>query len=643
MKKRMWLILTLFISCQCDLNAADGEYAVSKISPLLLLNANAVLRLEEVQFEIISPAKAVYTNHYVITVLNENGDFWAEFYDTYDKHLKIRSIDGVLYDAAGKSLKKMKDKDAEDLSGSSGVNLIDDNRFKRHNFYYKSYPYTIEYTVVKEYNSTLFFPSWTPVPRDRISVEQSTAIIISPADYEFRYKAFNYKDAPVITQQKSAKAYTWSVKNMMAIQREPFSPMWHELVPMVIFGPTEFQVDAYKGNMASWQDFGKFIQALKAGKDVLPDHIKQKVKEITAGLTDSRQKISSLYEYLQKNTRYISIQLGIGGWQPFDAKYVAAKSYGDCKALTNYMHSLLKEVGINSYYALVRAGVNAKYITTEFPSQQFNHVILCVPMEKDSIWLECTSQTMQAGYLGDFTSDRNVLLVDENGGRMVRTPKYGFNENLGIRKVTAKVNAEGDIEAMVNTTYIAEQQDDLHGVVNGLSKDKLMEYLKEEIELATYDVRNFTYKEQKGALPSIHETLDLVASHYATVSGKRLFIMPNIITRWSRKITADENRKYDIVINNEFKDVDSTVITIPAGYSQEAIPQQVKLENKFGKYSSSIKVEGDKIIYFRHHEQYSGRFPAKDYAELSKFYEAIYKADRSRVVLVKNETATKGF
>lgn len=643
MGKRLLLAVVLFFSLQPNLMAADGEYAVSKISPLLLVNANAVLRLEEVKFEINSPANAVYTNHYVITILNENGDYWAELFDNYDKHHKIRSVEGFLYDAAGKLLKKMKDKDMEDLSGSSGSNLMDDNRIKRHNFYYRAYPYTIEYTIITEYSSTLFFPPWVPVSREQISVEQSSVSIVSPADYEFRYKAFNYKEPPVVTQQKSDKVFTWSVKNLLAIRREPFSPLWHELTTMVIFGPSAFQVDEYKGNMASWQDFGKFVQALKTGRDVLPDNIKQKVKEITSAYTDNRQKITALYEYLQKNTRYISIQLGIGGWQPFDAKYVATKSYGDCKALTNYMFSLLKEAGINSYYTLVRAGANAKYITTEFPSQQFNHVILCVPLQTDTMWLECTSQTMPAGYLGDFTGDRNALLIDENGGKLVRTPKYGFNENLELRHIAATINEDGDIEAIVKTKYMAEQQDDLHGIINGLSKDKLMEYLKEEIELATYDVKSFNYQEAKGMIPEIHETLDLVASHYATVSGKRLFVIPNIMTRWNRKLPADEKRKYDIVLNYEFKDIDTTVIKLPAGYTQEATPQEVKIESKFGKYNASVKIEGDKITYYRHHEHYSGRFPAKDYAELAKFYETIYKADRNRVVLVKNETTPKGF
>src|SRR5574342_1196313 len=105
--------------------------------------------------------------------------------------------------------------------------------------------------------------------------------------------------------------------------------------------------------MNSWQDFGKFIYALKQGRDELPPEIKQKVHELTDGIADTKEKINVLYGYMQKNTRYVSIQLGIGGWQPFDAKYVAKKGYGDCKALSNYMYSILKEAGIKSYYAVI--------------------------------------------------------------------------------------------------------------------------------------------------------------------------------------------------------------------------------------------------------------------------------------------------
>src|SRR5690606_9604907 len=107
------------------------------------------------------------------------------------------SVDGFLYDEDGKLLRKIKKKDLEDLSGVSGGTLMDDNRYKRHNFYHKSYPYTIEYDIEIKNKSTLFFPSWSPQGGESLSVEKSSISIISSTDYTVRYKAFNYAGLPL--------------------------------------------------------------------------------------------------------------------------------------------------------------------------------------------------------------------------------------------------------------------------------------------------------------------------------------------------------------------------------------------------------------------------------------------------------------
>lgn len=624
--------------------ATGGEYAVANISEALKKNANVVKRSEEERFTLRSPGEAVYYHKYALTILNENGDKHAAFHQYYDKFVEIKNIEGTLFDAAGNKIKELKNKDIQDLSGVGEVNLIDDNRVKFHHFYYKAYPYTIEYTLELKYNGTMFYPSWMPLEDEYFSVQQSKFIFECPLNYEFRYKNFHYNGTPVI-ESTDKKRMIWEAKDMSAIVDEPFSPSFKELTTYVMFGPTEFEMQAYKGNMNSWQDFGKFIYSLKQGRDELPPNVKQKVHELTDNINDPGEKVRSLYEYMQKNTRYVSVQLGIGGWQPFDAKYVATKGYGDCKALTNYMYSILKEAGIRSYYTVINAGSNRKSFEAGFPSSQFNHVILCALInEKDSLWLECTSQTLPAGYLGDFTDDRYALLIAEDGGKLIRTPRYGLKENLQQRTINANLNADGLLTAEIKTSYSCIQQDNLHHLINNLSKDKVKEYLDEELEFATYTVNNFSYKEEKGVLPQIDETLSVSVDHYATVSGKRLFIVPNIMTRSHRKLRSDEERKYDIELDFEYTDNDKVEIEIPGGYKPESIPQDMVIESKFGKYSSIVKLDHNKIIYIRKMEQYSGQFSKTDYTEMVKFYESIYKADRNKLVLVKTgEEEKKAF
>jgi hypothetical protein len=248
---------------------------------------------------------------------------------------------------------------------------------------------------------------------------------------------------------------------------------------------------------------------------------------------------------------------------------------------------------------------------------------------------------LPSGYLSDFTDDRYALLIDETGGNLVHTPKYGLQENLQQRTINAKLDGEGLLTADIKTNYSGIPQDHLHMLINNLSKDKVKEYLDEELEFATYTVNSFSYKENKKLIPEIEETLSVTAEHYATVSGKRLFIEPNIMTKSSRKLKSGDERRYDIELDMEYADTDKIEIEIPAGYKPESIPQDAVIESKFGKYRSTVKFDQNKIIYTRNMQQFSGRFPKTDYIEMVKFCDAIYKADRNKLVFIRTAEEVK--
>jgi hypothetical protein len=340
---------------------------------------------------------------------------------------------------------------------------------------------------------------------------------------------------------------------------------------------------------------------------------------------------------MQENSRYISIQLGIGGWQPFDAAYVYSKKYGDCKALTNYMYALLKEAGIPSIYTLVMAGSGITRFMKDFPSSQFNHVILCVPNGNDSIWLECTSQTMPAGYLGDFTNNRPVLLVKESGSKLISTPNYTVDQNTQYRKMDAVVNEDGSLHCKAITTYSAMQQDDIHGMIHALDKDKQKEHLQQKFSLGTYEIKSFSYEERMKDIPEIEENLELYAMHYAQVTGKRLMVTPNILSRSTWRLNKDSLRKFEIVFTYPYTDVDSVAITVGAHYKVETMPKPVKIETAFGSYESNVDVRNGVVYYYRKMVTYDGRYAPSKWAELVKMMDDIAKADKARVVLVKSE------
>ncbi|HEY1870446.1 MAG TPA: transglutaminase domain-containing protein, partial [Chitinophagaceae bacterium] len=428
------------------------------------------------------------------------------------------------------------------------------------------------------------------------------------------------------------------VKNLTTKKREVFQPSWREIMPSVLLAPSSFGVGNYEGNMDTWQNYGKFINDLRSGRDVLPDDIKQKVHTLTDNVKDPHEKINILYNYLQQNSRYVSVQLGVGGWQPFDAKYVATNKYGDCKALSNYMIALLKEAGVKANYVEIRAGEGKEPIQTDFPMTQFNHVTVCVPLDKDSVWLECTSQTQATGYAGTFTGDRYALLTDENGGHIVATPHYTSKDNQVIRNVQASLDASGNLSAKVSTHFTGCETDDLSLDLEALTKQQFDEKLKSEFDIPTYDVSEYAHKETKNRIPSIDESFELTANNYSSVTGKRVFLKPNLLTYSSGKLDTSEPRKYDIVLTHAFKHVDSITIALASDYTIESLPKDVLLNTPYGIYSIQFRVDNNIVYCVRSLKQNVSRFPAADYQQFAAFMNSIYKSDRSKIVFIKKES-----
>ncbi len=614
------------------------NYNILMIPDSLMKNANVVDRYSEMHLTIINEKKAILYEKQVYTILNEAGDKYADYTTYYDKFNSINDLDGSLYDASGKKLKEVKRKDISDHASYDGYSLMIDARYKEHNFYCRDYPYTVEYEEEDEQNQMFSLPTWDPQISALMSVQASKLIVEAPSNYKFRYKQFNLKTEPQITQKGDKVIYTWEVDNLTTKKYEVYQPGWRDIMPSVMLAPTTFGLDDYTGDMNTWKGFGDFINTLRKNRDVLPDNVKQKVHALTDNVKDPREKVDILYKYLQENSRYVSVQLGVGGWQPFDANYVATNKYGDCKALSNYMVALLSEAGIKADYVLIKAGEGEEPIQTDFPINQFNHATVCVPLDKDSIWLECTSQTKSTGYAGTFTGNRYALLVDENGGHIVRTPQYNANDNLIIRNIEGTVDSAGNLTAKVFTHYAACESDDVQLRLDYADKKRIEDVLKEEFDLPTYDVTSYNYKQNKGMIPSVDEDLQINATNYASAMGKRFFLMPNVITHLGVKIDTSEKRVYDIVLDDPFTHIDSVSIKLSGKYTVESLPKDVNLNTPYGSYSISFKYQDNTVSCVRKFQQNASRFPSSAYADFGAFVNTIYKSDRSKMVFIKKES-----
>jgi hypothetical protein len=553
----------------------------------------------------------------------------------YNKLQKIIDFEGVLYDAKGEKVKRLKNNDINDGSANSDGTLFSDNRYKYAEFKYAIFPFTVEFNYETTNRNMLFYPTWLPQKdEENVSVESSFFKVKMPAGMELRYKLLNGMTKPNIEEIEGNKTYTWAIKGMKIYENEPYAPQWVKVGIGVLTAPADFETEGYKGSAKTWKELGDFDNLLAKNRDILPENIKAEVQNLVAGTTDPVLKTKKIYEYLQSKTRYISIQLGIGGWQPFEAKQVAEKGYGDCKALSNYTQALLKSVGIPSFYASIRGGEGQREIQADFPSQQFNHAMLCVPVKNDTLWLECTSQDNPFGYLGTFTSDRYALLATPEGGKLVRTPTYKATDNQQIRRIEVNLADDGNATAEATTTYTGILQEDYASMKTQLSADDQKKALYKTIEIPSFELNSFSIQEEKKLNPKATVKLSLSVRKCASKSGTRMFLSPNLMSVASTiPPTSDKPRVHELALRNTYTESDSVSYMLPKNIQIEAKPEMVKFESKFGTYFADFQVKDGKLLYLRKFVRNKGKFPATAYVEMIDFYKKIAKADKMQVVL----------
>ena len=493
----------------------------------------------------------------------------------------------------------------------------------------------MEYEYEKEFDFLYFIPSWYVQSRQYTSVQKSVYTVIAPIDLRPRFKQRNFEGDHFSEKKEDGKTiFEWNFENVRAMELEPYGPDFTELVPSIFLAPSKFEYEGYTGDMSSWNGFANWQQKLNEGRGELPLETINELKNLVVNLDDDRDKIRVVYEYLQSNTRYVSIQLGIGGLQPFEATVVDDLGYGDCKALSNYTLSLLDAVGVKSFYTKVDAGSDPRPLDPDFTIPSFNHIILCVPNKGDTIWLETTSQTNPFGYMGTFTGDRDVLLVTDAGGKIVHTPVYDESVSTQIRKADVDLFSNGDAEASVKTSYngLKYESENLNFIVEKGEMDK-KNWVANNTQIPNFDLVSYDFKVFKKPIPEVIVESYYEVSKHGKLTGKRLFFSVNLMNRIERLPKVVDDRETDFIQDKVFTEIDTVTYSFDPSYKFEYVPEDVKLDSKFGEYESTTLQQEGKLTFIRRYVLKKGRYPAEDYEVYRDFLSKVIKADAGKVVL----------
>lgn len=626
-------VLLLFITF--NIFSQDNLLSSLTIPEELKENANATIRSHDILIELNSYANMTITTKRIITIFNKNGLDHLDSYLYYDPEIRVKNVKGVVYNAFGKEIKKFKKKDFQDYS-ASGSNLYSDNRVLALDYTPIGYPFTFVFETETETNSTAFLPRWYAIENYFISTENASYKIINYENVPLDIEEFNI-DIDGIENLSEGNNIHYKAKNLKAIKWESLSPSFKKTAPIVMVAPKKFRLVDVDGHAENWSDFGKWnYDNLLKNRSEIPASTIEEINNLVMGIENPIEKAKLIYQYVQDKTRYISVQLGVGGWQPMLASKVDEVSYGDCKALTNYTMALLNSQGVTAYYTVLYGDNDLRDIETEFVGMQGNHVILNIPNGEESIWLECTSQKVPFGHIANFTDDRDVLVITPEGGRIEHTKIYSSQESYLKSSAIITIDELGGFVASFEAKSGGVQYSDrLDRIIDRDKKDKDIYYKKYWNYINDLSITNIELLNDKNNI-EITEKIAVSTPNYGVVAGSKLLIPPNFFNRRTSVPPRYSERKLPFVIQRGFYDEDNYEINLPNGYAIETLPEDKILETKFGVYKMSLeKISESKILYKRTFEMPKGDYKKEDYNTYRSFIRKITKADKTSIVLIK--------
>jgi len=613
----------------------QSDYAVAGIPDALKARADAVVRHETIVVDMQAPTKVRYHVKQAITVFNRGGERKARLVIYYDRSTAIKRIAGRVFDAEGFQIGRFTHRDFTDESAVSSFSLYEDNRVKHFLPAVTHYPYTVEYDYELELKQNLIIPAWRPDAYPDVAVQHSRYTFICSAADQVRVKAMNYVGEPDSGNLDGRKTLTWAVSDLPARRQEPYSPDPDTYCTWVRVAPVAFSYYKHQGRYSDWAELGSWVyKALLADGLALPEKTVQEVRHLVADKTSDKEKARALYAYLQRKTRYVSVQIGIGGFKPTAASEVDRLGYGDCKGLVNYMQALLNAVGIPSYYCVVQAGSAKRDMQADFAGmEQGNHVILCLPFENDTTWLECTSQQTPFGFLGSFTDDRTVWACTPQGGKLLRTPRYAEEASSQRRQATLTLDGDGTLAGTVETEFAAGQYDNHLEIAESDGSEQL-KLLKAAYDIDHITFGDVTYRKAESGMPILTETFDVTLARYAPANNGQIFLVTNIFNRRGT-IPAVKNRTLPVYLNRGYLDEDRIAYELPDDCSLVSGSWEETIDSPFGHYHAAVEQTGNRLVYYRKFVLYEGIFPAERYAEFNEFVNRVHTLDNRKTVLAK--------
>jgi hypothetical protein len=601
---------------------------------------NAVVLLDETTVVFTTPTDYTETNRRVVRILRPEGRSENRFFKLFRPGDRVVNIHAWSVDAAGHKF-ELRDKDFAYIS-PYGDGLYSDDQIVGGEVSGSDVGSVVAFESVLQHHPIANQLIWRF--QEEIPVKQARYTLELPAGWE--YKASWANSVADIPRAAGSNRWEWSKSDVPGIVEESFAPAHSALagrMAIALYVPSGTKLD-------SWQRIAQWNNGLTADRHNVSPEIADKVRQLTTGLTTFDTKVHAIADFLQRQVRYVAIEIGIGGYQPHYASDIFRKRYGDCKDKATLMAAMLQAAGINSHYVLVdtRHGV----VHPDMPNiYAFNHEILAIELPSDApaytsvitaasgrklLIFDPTDEYTPIGEVSSYRHDSLILLCDPAGGELIRLPAIEAKTNQRQRVGKFVLAADGALSGEVAETRKGINATQWRYALMDRNESERTRYVERYCERSVKGMSISEIKfENLGTLSQdLLSRFKVSAERYAQNSGTLLLVRPRVLGTMTVAIDW-KDRKFPVHLGSPEHATDTYEIQLPEGYAVEDLPDPTRVDVGFASYTSKFEVAGSVVRYSREYTVRDPIIPLDKLVDLHKFEDRIGRDEAATIVLVK--------
>ncbi|MEO8019579.1 MAG: DUF3857 and transglutaminase domain-containing protein [Pseudomonadota bacterium] len=609
---------------------------------------NAVVLYSEIQLTVLAVGKMKRLDRRVYKILRSNGESHGVVFADFGSQSRITAMHGWSIPAQGKDF-EVKDKEIFEtgISNVDGGELISDVRRKVMRIPASVPGSIIGYEIERELSPYEMTDEWEI--QDNVPVRETRYTVRLPPSWS--YKVFWINHGETAPTEVAPGQWRWIATDLKPIKLEQRMPPWQGIAARMVLSLQP--PDGKGGGFQSWQEVGTWYLGLANGRRDASPVIHQKVQELTAAAADPLSKMRALAAFVQKDIRYVAIELGVGGVQPHAASEVLAHGYGDCKDKVTLLSSMLKDIGIESHYVLINTERGAVAAGTP-PNMGFNHAIIAIQLpagiDKAKLPASIAHQNLGAllffdpthtliplGYLPGALQANYGMLATPTGGELIALPQAPSAMN-GVER-TAKLTLDengtlsGDVHEVWTGDGAAVQRYALRVAQQDVDQIKPIESMLSH-SLSTFQILHASVKNLRVMGEPLIWNYTVEIPRYPRIAGDLLIIRPRVLGSMSSGLLeTKEPREQPIEFEAPVRNSDVFEIALPAGYVPDSLPPAVNEDLGSIAYHSSTSFKGNVLRYTRTLEVKELSIPVAKVEALKQFYRVIENDERNSTLL----------